>query len=147
LEIRNHKSTTLTKLLVAGIFIGGLLGCGGPNDRAAVSGEVKLADGQSIAQGVIEFSGLDQTLVAGATIEGGKYYVPREKGLKVGRYRVRINAPEPQANTVAPDGFPGEFRSQLPKELIPPRYNRDSEVEVTVPDTSDQTFNLTIETN
>jgi hypothetical protein len=143
-QTRIQSSFVNAVVCLSGLFV--VAGCNRHPDRAAVAGEVKMADGRPIESGMIEFSGLDQTLVTGATITAGKYQVPRAKGLKVGKYRICINAPDRQPDPAAAAGFPGEFRSRLPKELIPPRYNRDSQIEVAVPDTNDQRFDFTIET-
>jgi hypothetical protein len=125
-----------------------LAGCNRYPDRAAVSGEIKFAGGQPIVSGVIEFSALDDALVSGAPIVTGKYYVPRDKGLKPGKYRVRINAPD--SGGVAPSGAPGQTMpatAALARELVPPKYNLESKIEVKVANTDNQVFNFTIETN
>ena len=135
----------LVAVVCLAVAIGVLPGCNRYPDRASVSGEVKFADGKPIAAGMIEFDGLDQKLTTGAPIQAGQYFVPQAHGLKAGKYRVRIYAPETAgaARAGGPPGASGNL--ELPKDLVPPRYNLKSKLEVNVADTKSQTFNFTIE--
>jgi hypothetical protein len=106
-----------------------ICGCGesDPLGRKAISGSVKL-NGAPIENGNIGFQPTEQgTTSSGTVIAAGKYSIPREKGLPVGKYRVTINAPKPGTGTAAPkDVMPGD---PLPvsQEMIPPEWNTNSD--------------------
>lgn len=111
-------------------------GCGesDPLGRKAISGTVSL-NGAPIERGNIAFQPVDKsTTSGGAAIEAGKYSVPRQKGLPVGKYRVSINAPKPgtggQPDPNAPPGDP----PAPPQELIPAEWNINSENYIEVND-------------
>src|SRR5262245_24328187 len=78
-----------------------VLGCGPKSDRLAVSGAVTL-DGTPLEAGSIRFdsSGGQKVVSSGALIKGGEYYVPQEKGLPPGKYRVQITSPDENAPPV-----------------------------------------------
>src|SRR5690242_5803751 len=68
-------------------------GCSDPyGGRMEVSGDVKL-QGQPLNEGLIIFEPLEkQDTHSGAQIAVGEYRVPRERGLKPGKYLVRLTA-------------------------------------------------------
>ena len=101
-------------------------GCGGNSaGRYAITGTVTL-DGSPLAKGNIGFSPLEGgRLSSGAVVTDGKFSIPADKGLPVGKYRVEVHAaaggaPAPDPNAVPGDGPPP------PKELIPPEWNETS---------------------
>ncbi|WP_435018056.1 hypothetical protein TA3x_005696 [Tundrisphaera sp. TA3] len=110
-------------------------GCGmaGSDDlpREAISGKVTL-DGQPLAQGVIQFlpASRNEGIAGGATIEAGSYSVPRAQGLVPGQYRVTINSvKDGGASQAAPADSPGPIvAAEVPKELLPPKYNAQSDL-------------------
>ena len=117
------------------------VGCGrDPQKRQAVSGAVSFK-GQPLPAGKIEFSPLDGqgTLVA-ASLENGRYAIPAAKGLSPGTYRVLVNAPEGGGG--GPAGAPGADLGPPPKELIPPRYNAQTELRATVEDGGRNVFDF-----
>src|SRR5437879_2607640 len=62
--------------------------------RQAVSGRVIL-EGQPLKSGSIHFEPLDgQDTTGGSGIENGEYHVPRQNGLKPGKYLVQLTAPD-----------------------------------------------------
>src|SRR5689334_15696311 len=68
-------------------------GCSDPyGGRMEVRGDVKL-EGRPVKDGSIIFEPLDkQDTHEGAQITDGEYHVPRERGLKPGKYLVRLTA-------------------------------------------------------
>lgn len=119
------------------------LGCqkADPLNRQAVSGTITL-DGQPLESGSIEFSPVDNGTFSGATIENGTYAIPKEKGLSPGAYIVRISAANADAEPV---GLPGESNKIAP-ELIPAKYNAESDLEITVQADSENTFDVDVKT-
>ena len=102
-------------------------GCGDndPQAKRAISGTVTL-DGAPVANGSLSFQPEQPGGTAsGAVITNGKYAVPREHGLPVGKYKVLIFAPKPGTGQLPPGGMPGD---PIPpaEELIPPEYNVNS---------------------
>lgn len=119
------------------VFVVGIChiaGCGSDRDpygRTALTGEVTYA-GSLLYQGSIRFvpeDGNGQS--AGALIRKGKYEIPREQGLPIGKYRVEISSLEP---TPTPSGAPGSDPAPPAKERIAAEYNARSnlKIEITV---------------
>jgi hypothetical protein len=125
-------------------------GCSDPyGGRMEVTGSVTL-EGQPLKDGLIMFSPLDQQdTPSGASIVNGKYDIPRQNGLKPGKYLVRLtsgdgktiargarqdkNAPKEQAaapggstNIVSLDRIPEEWnvRSKQEREVKANGVNR-----------------------
>jgi hypothetical protein len=101
-----------------------LAGCGGSDDRLAVSGTVNF-NGSPLDQGSIQFipTGPGGT-PGGSVITDGKFSIPRERGLRPGKYRVVISSGQP--GTKAAPAMPGESGPPA-KERIPAEYNARSE--------------------
>jgi len=131
----------LSVLLVSGCGSSQTLGVG-------VSGDVTL-DGAPLKDGTISFIPDAQTEspTAGATIEEGKYTIPRLGGPLPGKYRVEISSfrelPKGKRQVGQMFGRPaGEFPAgvetqTIPREnIIPGRYNATSELTTTIPDQS-----------
>lgn len=105
-----------------------------------VSGVV-MFDGSPLAEGQIEFIPIKPTRgpTAGAAIQNGEFEVPAvANGLIVGGvYKVSISAMVGSGkftrNPVAPGG-----KSETLKELLPPRYNEKSELQITVSANADE---------
>jgi hypothetical protein len=119
-----------------------LAGCADPYPgRVAVSGTVKFK-GEPLKSGIIAFEPLEkQDTSSGASIENGSYRIPREKGLKPGKYRLRVSAgdgvtPGLPAGTGAKEeqeaAGPGRGTNIISKEMIPPSWNTQSNQEVTI---------------
>jgi hypothetical protein len=120
-------------------------GCGSSNGREAVQGTVKFK-GQPLEHGTIEFQPENTSGSAtfeGATIANGKYEVPAEKGLLPGKYKVVISSADPHEKEVAEDAPPGESGPPA-KELIPARYNSESQEVVEVKKGGPNTFDYDI---
>src|SRR5437879_5571611 len=73
-------------------------GCGGSTGgRYAITGTVNL-DGAPLEKGSIGFQPLENGRTSsGAIISGGKFSIPADKGLPVGKYRVEVHAAAPGA--------------------------------------------------
>lgn len=108
--------------------------------RVAVSGNLKLK-GAPIKDGaLVMFEPLDgQDTGANATTKGGAYSIPREAGLKQGRYLVRVTAGDgvTAVNPLDPGGpgpgGPGPGGTNIvSKDLVPADWNVASKHEVTV---------------
>lgn len=124
-----------------------LVGCGEEIDPGykPVRGTV-LLDGQPLADAVISFTPEEGSTASGRTDEDGTYelfYAARRPGAKVGLNTVEI--------TKEATAFEGadEFAVMTEEEgeLLPPRYNTQTELTATVENTSDNTvdFQLTSE--
>ena len=131
------------RLVHAAIFV--VVGCGPHSGHLAVSGRVTL-DGVPLDSGSIRFNSLEgqQLSASGALIEDGQYYVPQEKGLLPGTYRVEMTSPDLAAPPVmvreTPDG-PG---IPAAPNRIPPEYNIDSQHTVEVTADGDNYFEFEI---
>src|SRR4051812_48291735 len=105
------------------------LGCRARSDLAAIKGRVKFKNGEIIKRGSIEYDRIGSTAAgqSGARIAGGVYEIPREKGLRAGKYIVRIHAP---TSLLSPQGAPGGGgqASQLPEERVSPASNSESKL-------------------
>jgi len=131
-------------------------GCADPYaGRLALSGEVKLK-GEPIKAGVIMFEPLEkQDTSSGASIENGKYDIPRKQGLKAGRYRVRVTAGDgvtparPVGGKKGQDeeqqaAGPGGSRNIVSVDLIPPSWGADSRQEITLDASKTNRFDFNI---
>ena len=125
-----------------------LIGCDSATRPNPVSGTVTYK-GQPIAEGMIYF---DPTEPAGnkptaGPIRDGKYDISAREGPAAGRYRVRITAIDPQAKAASADKGVDEIGLTIgpeQKELLPARYNRQSELSADIPrgGKKDLDFNL-----
>lgn len=113
-----------------------------PLNRQAVSGKITLDD-QPLQAGTIEFSPVESGTMSGALIEDGVFSISAEKGLSPGAYIVRISAANADDEPV---DLPGESNKIAP-ELIPAKYNSESELTFTVQADSENTFDVDIKTN
>ncbi|MBA2116512.1 carboxypeptidase regulatory-like domain-containing protein [Bremerella alba] len=123
-----------------------LLGCESAVDtdgRQALSGNVSL-NGAPIQDGSIRFEPVAGKTASGSTITDGQYTIPAAKGLKPGKYRVFINAVEPETEERSVDDLmnnPGPAR----KELIPAKYNTKSDVTVEITEAGPNEFDFPID--
>ena len=117
-------------LLVAAV----LAGCSDPYaGRMEITGEVKLK-GQPLKGGSIMFEPLDrQDTKSGSRIIKGEYNLPRQNGLKPGKYLVRLTAGDgkiPANNEEA--AAPGGSTNIVSMDLIPEDWNIRSKQQVEV---------------
>jgi hypothetical protein len=130
-----------TVFLAAWIFVG----CSDPYEgRKAVNGTVKLA-GQPLKEGSILFMPLDkQSSQSGAAITNGEYRIPRQRGLKPGKYLVQLTAGEGRASNPADIVGPGGSDNVVSFELIPEEYNTKSQQKVEVQSSGTNQFDFEI---
>jgi hypothetical protein len=109
------------------VVVAALHGCAPADDglgRRETSGTVTL-DGQPLATGSIQFepqvSNTGTLVSGGGIIRGGRYSIPREKGLCPGKYKVSISSAgeAPGGDEFQP---PGD-RTPPPPEKVPLKYN------------------------
>lgn len=127
-----------------------LTGCGGGStyegpQRAEVLGTVTL-DGKPVENGSINFQPRDQkNRPAGAVIAGGQYTIPEGKGPNFGEYDVYISAKTEgeEVPEVDDEGEPtGEITTNS-KELVPSKYNEETELKVTISESpQEESFEL-----
>jgi hypothetical protein len=121
-------------------------GCGGdPNARQAVSGTV-LLKGQPLDQGRIYFAPIAKgPSEGGATIENGKYSIPRDRGLVPGTYRVSIFSYDQKGSKVPGDEIPGDPGAKQFKERIAAKYNTQSTLKADVTANGSNVFDFTLD--
>lgn len=105
-------------------------GCGSSEiPRLAVTGTVTLDD-KPIDDGTILFTPMAAGPSAGSEIKNGRYQILRSRGPSPGKYRVDIRA----YRAIGPatrDEVSGQTEQPM-KQVLPPRYNSDSKLEVTL---------------
>ena len=121
--------------------------------RFAISGKV-LLNNQLLKDGIVMFEPLDgQDTGGNAMLIDGQYAIPREAGLKAGKYRVRVTAGDGKTavNPVNPDEPPGPSGGSnvggtniISKELVPASWNTQSKQEVTVKPDGPNVFDFEI---
>jgi hypothetical protein len=121
-----------------------LAGCSG--NQAEVSGTVRL-NGQPIGEGSINFIPTEGNTGpgTGAIIKEGRYHIPRNKGVMVGKNRVELRA---FVNTGRKVRDPTGPRGALAEERVlafPPEYNDKSTIVKDVQPGSN-TFDFDVET-
>lgn len=122
-----------------------LCGCGSSNElgRRPISGQVTLK-GQPLEQGTVRFVPQDPAGVAsGASVRQGKFEIPEEQGLPPGAYRVQLSSAGAETNAQDATAPPGESRA-VAKELIPPAFNRQSNLIVEVAPAGDNHFEFLV---
>jgi len=132
------------KFLLLAVVLVACAGCRGRLDKSAVKGTVKFKKGELIDQGMIEFSPVDTKSgnQSGARVSVGTYEIPQDKGLRPGKYIVRISAP---SGLLSGQGAPGSGKMELPKERVSEKYNAKSKLEVEVKSESLQTFDFEVD--
>ncbi len=122
-------------LAVVGLGAPGCSGSGDDLPREPVAGTVTL-DGQPLADGVIQFgpvaSAEGPTIGGGSSIHDGRFSIARESGLVPGRYKVAINAGQPKKRAEITKG-PVAKGLGLAQELIPAKYNSQTELTAEIP--------------
>ena len=110
-----------------------LSGCGrSDSDRVEIKGTVTL-NNNPVEMGLVSFRPQPGTASpsAGAKIVDGKYSVAPEGGLLPGKFRVEITASRPTGKEVNT-----RFSDQpviLQQQYIPDKYNKNSQLEITIP--------------
>jgi hypothetical protein len=103
------------------------MGCGrsGP-ERTVVSGKVVYA-GEPVVEGVVRFQPIEGTKapVSIAPIKAGQFSADALGGVMIGTYQVQIRSYQPSAQ---PTGGLGP----APAQLLPEKYNKQSEIKLTI---------------
>jgi hypothetical protein len=127
-----------------------ITGCSDPYaGRYEISGTVKLK-GQPIKDGaLVMFEPLEgQDTGVNAEVRNGAYNVPRQNGLKPGKYLVRVTAGDgtTAVNPLDPDTGPGPGGGTniISKELVPKDWNVNSKQQVTVTSEGPNRFDFDI---
>ncbi|QDU05502.1 hypothetical protein V6x_52390 [Gimesia chilikensis] len=108
-----------------------LVACGKQNafERTQVQGMVTF-NGTPVDHGVITFIPAGKGASAGAKIESGKFSIPQESGPSPGEYRVEIDSSVPTGKQILDTD--GETMVDEYTNGIPPRFNRETELKVTL---------------
>lgn len=123
-------------------------GCADPlGGRMEVTGAVKLK-GEPLQDGLIIFVPLDrQDTQSGAPIVKGSYRVPREQGLKPGKYLVRLSAGDGKTPVNEEEAAgPGGSTNIISLDLIPEEWNTKSTQTREVTSTGPNRFDFDIPT-
>jgi hypothetical protein len=147
---RLREWVLLTTLVLAALVVSGC-GDSGPK-RYEISGNVTLK-GSPIEEGIIQFEPMDKgPTMSGASVLKGKYFIPRDKGLAAGKYRVSLYA----GDGTSGEGMAGITATADPKppkgfrgkgiERVPPEYNTKSTLvrEVTASGPNKVTFDFEV---
>ena len=119
-------------------------GCGGESlDRVPVSGTVTL-DGSPLPSGSIRFHPLGDGQSAGGSIEAGAFSIPQADGPAPGEYRVEVVSFQPTGRQIPDPDSPGQTKEEQ-EQVIPQRYNRQSELTASVSATDKNAFNFALE--
>ena len=123
-----------------------LAGCAGdPHGRQAVSGTVEF-QGKPLDQGRIHFAPASKgPTESGATIENGKFEIPRESGLAPGTYKVSVFSYDQKGAKVQSEEIPGDPGNTQFKERIPKKYNAATTLTVEVKKDEPNVFNLKLD--
>ena len=147
----NWRTSPPSMLGVAALLLAS--GCSGGGDglpREAVSGVVTL-DGKPLARGMIQFRPADSgaapgpSVGGGSVVEDGRFSIPRESGLVPGSYKVSINASSDDPST--PTKGRVVRKAGLAKELIPPKYNSNTELAVDVKEGNARDLKFDLQSN
>jgi hypothetical protein len=139
---------------IAVFSIACIIGAGCSQKDSGLRGTYGLVslNGKPLEKGNISFEPVDlkQGSVSGGMIASGKYRVPTDKGLKPGKYRVRISAPDfdnpaklKRTRDIGP--MSSSSGTDIPGELIPKKYNTQSEEIVEVEKSGRNQFDFKIE--
>ncbi|HVK15913.1 MAG TPA: hypothetical protein VM533_03130 [Fimbriiglobus sp.] len=119
--------------------------------RVGITGTVKLK-GQPIKDGtLVIFEPLDgQDTGVNTTVNEGTFDVPRQSGLKPGKYLVRVTVGDgiTPENPIDPDAGPGPTGGRgnnfMAKDLVPKDWNVNSKQQVTVTSENPNKFDFDI---
>lgn len=134
---------TLPSVFVFGIALT-VAGCAkqGEWERVELQGEVTYA-GQPVQKGQIRFIPADGSRgpITIDPIEGGTYSTQNTGGVPIGTLRVEIAGYDPEEYATAPTG-PG---SRPVRQLLPEKYNSQSELKITVDSNTPEELNFHLE--
>lgn len=116
----------LLSLLACGGSLVSPAGCGGRSDRVVVSGTITFG-GAPVEKGQIRFIPTNGPVVIDP-IDAGSYTTDKTDGVPLGVHRIEITGYDGEEYANAPTG-PG---SPPVKQLLPEKYNRQSELTATI---------------
>ncbi len=129
---------------VVGLCCVVLASCADPYEgRQAITGKITVK-GAPLKEASIQFEPLDgQATRAGAGVTDGTYSIPRDAGLKPGKYLIRLTAGDGKTPTSDEEaGGPGGSTNIVSVDLIPADYGVASKQQVEVKDGGNNTFNI-----
>jgi hypothetical protein len=137
---------TASRMTGLGLVLLVLAGCSSdPLERQAVSGTV-LFQGKPLDQGRIQLVPVSKgPTESGATIENGKFSIPRESGLAPGTYKVSVFSYDQKGAKVPSEEVPGDPGNTQFKERIPKKYNAETTLTVEVKKDGSNVFELKLD--
>jgi len=123
-----------------------LVGCSGdPMGRQAITGTVSFK-GQPLDQGRIHFAPVEKgPTESGATIENGKFTIPRDTGLVPGTYKVSVFSYDQKGAKVQSEEVPGDPGNTQFKERIPAKFNTQTTLTAEVKKDGSNVFDFKID--
>lgn len=144
-----HQSIAAIALPSLVFFVGCFSSESNPDGRQNVSGSITL-NGQPLTG----MAGIKLDPVAGgdgggqAQIMTGNYLMTGPDGVKPGKYIVRITASvDFDKSTGKPADNTLQFGNEVPVDVVPPEFNKESTIEFEVVDGKSSTFNYDIKTD
>jgi hypothetical protein len=114
------------------VLVATALGCGANSGGQLVTGTI-TCDGQPLPNGQIVFEPKGAGKMGVAQINAGSYALPPGFGLQEGEYLVRITSERPTGQTIAPAAYSEDREPvQIRQQFLPPKYNQQSELSITV---------------
>ena len=108
------------------------VGCGSAPEQINVTGKVTF-DGEPVANGQVEFEPQGAGRMAFAAIADGAYATAKDRGVRPGKYLVRITATRPTGKSAELGAFAADAASAVVNEqFIPAKYNSSSELSVEI---------------
>ena len=129
-------------VLVCGLL--SLAGCNtDPNQPVGISGKVTWG-GEPLPQGNLTLTPITTGSATGGEIKNGEFNIPAENGVVPGTYKVMIEAYLPTGRKVPNSNKPGEMADEL-RQMIPPRYNHNTELQAEVTRDGENVFTYDLE--
>lgn len=125
------------------LVVATVIGCGGADDRRSISGMVTWG-GEPLPTGDITLAPREVGHASGVAIENGEFEIPSSRGLAPGIYRVEIVAYLPTGRQLADPEAPGHMVDET-RQMIPARYNVESELEAEVTANDDNFFEFKLD--
>lgn len=117
------------------------LGCGGENFQP-ITGSVSF-EGKPLAKGVITLYPKGEGTTVGGEIVDGSFALARENGPTPGKYRVEIIAFRPTGKSEF--DIDEQKQVDIEEQFLPPRYNRNSTLELEVTSVGENKFEFDLE--
>lgn len=147
---RNTSFVLILVLALSPLLVGGCSTPPNPDGREDVSGAITLNGEPLTAMSGIVFSPIVEGSNDGGQgqIVAGEYAITGADGVKPGKYIVRITASiDFDKKTGKPGDETIQFGSEVPVDVVPPEFNKNSTIEFDVVAGKDNVFNYNIETD